>query len=79
MKVDAAECRRFIKMRQSVAGECLRDLVRILLLAGKIEAGHHARVLVEARSLGQSAQSTFDLANAGLKLKVGQRLLIQAG
>ena len=78
VEVDAAEGRRFVEEGQPVAGERLRDRVRVLLLPGKIEAGHHAGVLVEAGALGQSAQSAFDLPDTGLKLLVGQSLFVQA-
>ncbi len=55
-----------VEMGEAVTGERLSYLVRILLLPGKIEAGHDAGVLVEARSLRQSAQCTFDLPDTGL-------------
>ena len=79
MEVDTAKGCRLVEMGETVARERLRHLVPVLLLPGKIEPGHHSRVLIEARSFGQSAQSAFDLTNAGLKLKVGQSLFIQAG
>ena len=48
MEVDAAEPCCLVEMAEPVAGERLRNLVRILLLPGKIEPGHHAGVLIEA-------------------------------
>ena len=78
MEVDAPKGRRLVEVCKTVARECLRHLVPVLLLPGKIEPGYHARVLIEARSLRQSAQRAFNLTNSGLKLKVGQGLFIQA-
>ena len=79
MEVDAPKGRRLVEVCETVARERLRHLVPVLLLPGKIEPGHHSRVLIEARSFRQSTQSAFDLTNAGLKLQVGQGLFVQAG
>jgi hypothetical protein len=79
MEVDAAEPCCFVEMAEPVADERLCNLLRILLLPGKIEAGHDAGVLIEARSLRQSTQSDFDLPNTSLKLQVGKGFFIQPG
>ena len=78
MKVDSPKGRVLLEKRETIACEVLRDLVRILLLAGKIEPGHHAGVLIEAGAFRKSAQSAFNLTNPRLKLQVGHPLLIQA-
>ncbi len=79
MEVDPAKRRILIEERKTVGRERLRDFIRILLLPGKVEPGHHARVLIEAGALGQSTQSAFNLPNTSLKLLVGQTLLVQSG
>ena len=76
MEVDAPESCRLVEMGETVARERLRDFTSVQLLPWQVEAGHHTRVLVEARSLWKSSQSTFDLTDAGLKLKVGQGFFI---
>jgi hypothetical protein len=49
-----------------------------MALPGKIEAGHHTRVLVETRAFGQSSERPFDRANARLQFQIGQTLFIEA-
>jgi hypothetical protein len=71
VEVDATEGCCLIQMTETVARERLCHLASVLLLSWQVEAGHHTRVLVKARSLWKSSQSTFDLTDAGLKLKVG--------
>ena len=67
VEVDAPKRRRLVEMGETVACERLRHLVPILLLPGKIEPGHHSRVLIEARPFRQSTQSAFNLTNTGFK------------
>ncbi len=79
MEINAAEGRSLLQMGEAVALKCLCDFVRVLLLPGEFKSGHHAGVLIEARSLWQPTQRAFDLANPGLKLLVCQSFFIQTG
>jgi hypothetical protein len=79
MEVNAPKCCRIVEIGQTVACERLRHLVRILLLPGKIKAGHDAGVLIEARSFRQSTQCSLHLTDASLKRQVGQCFFVQAG
>ena len=78
MEVDAPKGRCPIEVRETIARERLCYVISVLLLPGKIEPGHHSRVLIEARSFWQSTQCAFNLTNPSLKLKVGQGLFIQS-
>jgi hypothetical protein len=76
VEVDAPKGRCLIEVRETIARERLRHFVPVLLLPGKIESGHHSRVLKEARSFWQSTQCAFDLTNAGFKFEICQHLFI---
>src|SRR5665213_2960271 len=78
VEVDPTEGRVLVEIRETVARERIGNLVGIPLLPGDVEPRHHAGVLVEARSFGQSTQSAFYLPNPGLKFTVGQSLFVQA-
>ena len=78
MEIDPAKAGLCFQKCDPVVREGLRYLVRVMALPGKIEAGHHARVLVETRAFGQSSERTFDRANARLQLQIGQALFIEA-
>src|SRR6266702_4844174 len=68
MQVDAAESSGLFKKRKPVIDEYLRDRIRVTLFARQVAAGTDARVLIEARSLGQSTQSAFNRTHLGFKL-----------
>src|ERR1700677_2993980 len=56
VKINAAERRCLVEKIQTVGSKCFRDGTRILRLARKIEAGHDARVLIEAGTFWQPPQ-----------------------
>ena len=78
MQIDAAKACRLFKKRQPVIHKDLRDRIGVMLFPWQIEAGHHARVLVQTRPFGQAAQRAFNRAHLRLKLLVGQSLFVNS-
>src|SRR5215472_12584911 len=79
MQVNAAKPGGPLKEGHAVIGEYLRDGIAVPLLARKIETGHNAGVLIQARSFGESAQRAFNRAHSRVKFLIGQTLFVNAG
>jgi len=77
VEIDAPEASRLTEEVQTVIDKHLRDRV-VLLLAGKIEAGDHAGVLVEAGTFRKPAQCTLDGPHLRIEFLVGQTLFVGA-
>jgi len=78
VKVDSPKRCCLVEKIKTVSGKYLGDGARILRLMRKIEARHHACVLIQARSFGQSTQRTFDGAHSRIKLQIGKTLFVNS-
>ncbi len=79
MKVNAAEGCILVQEVQTVGRKHLSDGVGILCLAWKLEARHHARVLIETGAFGESTECAFNGAHTRVKLKIGDTLFVDTG
>ena len=79
MQVDAAEAGSLVQMGEPVTSKDFCNSVPVLRLARQVIPGKHTGVLIEARAFRNAAKRTLDCSDAGVELKFGQTLFVDAG